>query len=119
MVPRITRGIATPGNASFHLSVKNAPPAALAVLGVSLGRLAAPDPLGILLDLSPPNLLLPQGTLGATFTDATGSASFPLPLPNDPALSCTTIYAQWAVLDPQATTAPGLALNQGATVIIR
>lgn len=105
-VPTFDIGAPIPGNSSFALSVGSALPGATAVLGLSLARTALPPCAGVQIDLS--QLLIDPASLTTT-TDAQGTASFPIPLPNEPALVGATVYAQWGVVDPAGSLATSFA----------
>jgi hypothetical protein len=68
----------------------------------------------LLIDIAPHNLILPSGTFGFTQTDSVNQASVPLPIPPDPGLVGTALYAQWAM----DASAGGIALSQAAMIIL-
>jgi hypothetical protein len=95
-------GTATPGNSAFAVSMSLAPPGALCAFGLSLGT--APVTAGgctVWPNLTPGQMILPSGSYGTFVADGLGSASFPLPIPNDPLLVGLTFYGQWIAADPQ------------------
>jgi hypothetical protein len=98
-VPVFTQGNLAIGNAGYALSVSGANPSSFAVLGLSLGKSPVAG-CGVLLDLSPSQLVLPTVGLGTTTTDLNGAATVALPLPAVPGLAGVTAYAQWFVADP-------------------
>ncbi|MFN3240948.1 MAG: GEVED domain-containing protein [Planctomycetota bacterium] len=98
------------GNAAFELEVSGAFPNSLGVLGVGDGQGATPLFGGtLLLDVNQT-----IHVLGAAI-DAAGDGVVPVPLPNQPALLCSTFFCQWLVLDPGASQqfafTPGLRLD--------
>ncbi|MEZ5966103.1 MAG: hypothetical protein R3F56_19865 [Planctomycetota bacterium] len=93
----------------FTLTNANANAPAFPMLGfaqqsLSLGLFGAPQCTV---------LVAPTITM-TTISDGSGSASIGLPIPNDPGLDGTRLYAQWGVLDPGAGNALRLALSEGA-----
>jgi hypothetical protein len=100
--PAFTIGTPIPGNSGFYLGISSAPPGAPIALGLSLGEgQLSSGTCTIWLDLSPASLLLPSGPLGLMTTNASGLASLPIPIPNDPNLAGQYLFGQWIALDPQ------------------
>lgn len=96
------------GNPDFRIGVSNARGGATAFLFLSLGA-ASGTTGGIPYEVDP-------GKLFAIFpvvTTGTGVATFPIPLPNNPALANITVYAQWFVAD--AAASGGFAASPAAT----
>jgi hypothetical protein len=114
-VQRIRSGVPTPGNAQFSLMLDGAQPVSTAILGVSRAYTAPSGLCQLSIDIAPHNLILPSGTFGFTQTDSVGHASVPLPIPPDPGLVGTALYAQWAIMD---ASAGGIALSQAAMIIL-
>ncbi len=88
------------GNAAFAITCANAPANASGLLGLSGGALASPAlllGLQIWIDLASP----PFFALAAT-SDGIGSASVPIPVPNDPTLAGGQVYAQFAWIGPNS-----------------
>lgn len=96
-VPTFDIGAPIPGNAAFEMAISSAPPGAAAALGISIARANLPACVGLQINLQ---LLLVEVNTLSTTTNAQGTASFSLPLPNEPGLVGTTVHAQWGVLDP-------------------
>lgn len=114
-VPLLSHGIAAVGNALHSLSVSGAVPNAAAVIAVSLGMNTSPlNACGVYIDTLSSTAYLP-GT-----TNALGSFTWPLPLPNNPLLHGVSFYAQAAVLDPLGPNLGGLnlALTPARTIIV-
>ena len=114
--PRLRTDLPVPGNGAFTLRLEGAMPFAPAVLGLSLAPAPTSAGCQVLIDFTSPNLIVPFGTFGITSTDATGAASIPLPIPNDPLLHGVPTYAQWGAVDPAAPA--GVALTQGAKIVL-
>ncbi len=110
MTPRIVIDLPTLGNAAFRISLADAVPSAPGVLVVSLARTSGTTPATPWVSLAPGDALIPFGSFGTAVTSAQGTARIPLPLPAWPALVGTTLYAQWAALDPNG----GFASSSGA-----
>jgi ELWxxDGT repeat protein len=88
-------GLPTIGNGSFALTVAQALPQSLALPFGSEGasNLSLGGGCRLLLDV-------PLVPFSALATDAAGTATFALPIPNDPTLVGRSLFFQWAVLDP-------------------
>jgi len=101
--------VATPGNTSFFVGAEGLPPFSQALIGLSTSPASALSPPLPSILVDPASLLLP-GLLGTgLFTsDATGSVTLPLPLPNLPALRGLILYTQAFSLAPQAFAASNL-----------
>lgn len=98
-VPELVSGSPFPGNTTFSVGLTGAGANVGAVLLAS--TLAVDSGLcGILVDTAPYALILPQANYGFTATDALGTASIPLPIPNIPALAGFQFALQWVVFDP-------------------
>lgn len=108
--PTFDIGSAIPGNAAFAVTMAQARPNELAVLFVSLG--GQPAACGPQFD---PGQLLGPGLVA--LTDATGTATWPLPLPSG--LPAGPYFLQAAVLDPSGALQLGgvaLATTRGRTM---
>lgn len=115
--PIMSSNLLTPGNAGFQMRLGNAPAMAPALLAVSRGGYVANTSACLIgVDFSIANLVLPLGSLGIATTDALGSAAINLPVPADPALAGTTLFAQWGVVD--ATAPDGVAMSRAGTFVI-
>jgi len=90
-------GLPLQPNLLFAITVSNALPNAGALLAASLGRVDAP---GCSLLLASIDLLL------VTYTAADGTARFPIPIPETPTLTGTTLYWQWGIFDPNGEFPP-------------
>ncbi len=84
------------GNPAFGVRVQNGPVGAPGVLGVSPTLAPVSLGLGCTLYLGAPIVTLP------TFTNAQGARTLAVPIPNDPALDCASIFWQWVIFDPSA-----------------
>jgi hypothetical protein len=119
MAPVLWTGDATLGG-SLSLAIGAALPVAPSALGVSLAPAIGTAPCTLLID--PASLVLPTAAgLGIMMTDVSGTASFSLPLPVEPALQGVALFHQWAVLDPGGGLVfPGgsLALTPGRAVVL-
>ena len=112
-------GKAKIGTSDFSCTVSGTSPSIPAVL--ALGFLND-DYLGLPLPLD----LTPLGWSGCflyqnltaqfpSLTDATGSSTIPIAVPNDPIFINVTVYLQWLVID---VSAPGLGFSELGTLII-
>ncbi len=113
--PLLNHGIAAVGNTLHALRVSGAVPSAAAVIAVSLGMNINPlNACGVYIDTLASTTYLP-GT-----TNALGSLTWPLPIPNNPLLHGVPFHAQAAVLDPLGPNLGGLnlALTPARTVIV-
>ncbi len=113
--PVLGFGNPVPGNALFSTSLSGALGSAPTVLGVSLGLNNAPlFTCGVQLDTLGSVVYLPG------ISNALGDFSWPIPIPNTPAVHGATFYAQAAVLDPMGPNLGGLnlALTLARTVIV-
>lgn len=68
-------------------------------------------PFNLQLALSPSFEIFTVGPAQWTLTHLSGTRQVPVPIPNQPALSGQTLFAQWLVLD---TSVPGLAATSNA-----
>lgn len=120
--PRIVIDPPTVGNAAFGIGLADALPTAPGVLVVSLARTSGANPNAPWVSLAPTDVLIPFGSFGTAVTSAQGTARIPLPLPAWPALVGTTLYAQWAVLDPNggfSSSSGALSLSPLRQIILR
>lgn len=120
--PRIVIDPPTVGNAAFGIGLADALPTAPGVLVVSLARTSGANPNAPWVSLAPADVLIPFGSFGTAVTSAQGTARIPLPLPAWPALVGTTLYAQWAVLDPNGgflSSSGALSLSPLRQIILR
>jgi FG-GAP-like repeat len=113
IVPQISSGVATPGNAIYHVAVTGAASNTPTVLGVSYALLPGPAPSGVLLDQT--MLILPTPQFGTFQTDANGQATWWSGLPSGPTLHGQTVYLQWVALDTGAAT--GYSLTPARKVV--
>lgn len=98
------------GNAGFRYTVERCRAVSFAIPAVSFDQTSLPV-LGVELLLEPLQLV----TLGFEITSSTGSASFPLPLPNQPALLGNSLFSQIFVLD-DGSAGGFLSASQGVTL---
>jgi hypothetical protein len=106
------------GNREFAYALHRAAPSAPALLLWGL----APQNLPLTVLGAPSCSLLHDGLVGSvgTLTDTAGFASWPSPLPVDPALSGATLRTQWLVVDPSGIGVPvPVALTPGLEITIR
>jgi hypothetical protein len=61
---------------------------------------SGPTPFNLELGMTPAFGIFSAGTVQWTWSLPTGVLQAPLPLPNLPALSGQTLFAQWLVLEP-------------------
>ncbi|MAG56615.1 MAG: hypothetical protein CMJ83_10025 [Planctomycetes bacterium] len=112
----------TIGNASFSLDVTQAVAGSQAWLYLSLAAAAIPItlPNGCGLYLEPASLnnliLLGVSPIGPVPTGATGTASFPLPVPNDPAIAGISVWFQAAIAD--AGGPQGFVVTNGLETVL-
>ncbi len=102
-------GAAYLGNRNFAIQLENAKPRSAGVLVIG-GKASNTTVSGlqILVDLAnPPAILFTAGT------SALGEAKLALPLPSDPKLSASKIFAQWLVVDSGASSSLGFAASRG------
>lgn len=122
MVPEIAN-LSEPyfGNTKFAVQLKNAlpkAPAALILGGSNKAWNKIPLPLDLAgLGAQGCSLLVSVELLLANVADALGTASQPMPIPNDKQLRGVTFHLQWMVVDAGAN-ALGLAFSNAATVVI-
>jgi FG-GAP-like repeat/Protein of unknown function (DUF1565) len=93
------------GNQNFAVSVRNARPLADAVLLLTIREKIATPPCGLL-----------SGRLfywTAKKTDASGIASFPMPIPNNPLFAGVPFAGQFLVIDPDGNLAGNFAMSPG------
>jgi hypothetical protein len=88
------------GEAWFTLTLSGATPGTPAYLMWDRAPRSGPAPFNIELGMTPAFEMFSVGTMGWTFAIPTGVIQAPLPLPNLPALSGQTLFAQWLVLQP-------------------
>ena len=108
-----TVGVPNLGNTAFALQVDDARPNSSAYLLISGG-------------LSPFNIgggcwIYPDlgGTLMGLFTNETGSAVLPVPLPPSPSpLNGLDLYVQWAIVDPEGAYGNVLAFSAGLRIML-
>lgn len=95
-------GTPNPGNAYYSFRLSSGIPGVPAILGVSLAEADTPIPGCLIgLDLSPANLVLPASSgLGVTTTNALGTATIAIGIPNSPSFVGFQFYAQWIFGDP-------------------
>jgi len=105
-------GVPTIGR-SFLITLGNAKPQTAAAVWLGLAQIAVPLPAqwapGCMLYAS-----LDVVPLGSAATDASGAASVPFGLPNDPSLRGQQLYNQWFVLDSAANNLQLVFTNGGA-----
>ncbi len=110
-VPILSGGSATLGNAAFALSVSGAAPNAPVTFALSRSRSSAVG-CGVAISVAPGDLLLPDGSVGSTMTDAAGASVLALPIPSYPYLAGLVLHGQAAIVDPSGglVVAPGVAV---------
>ncbi len=120
--PRMRRSRPLLGNAGFFVSVDNARPGSLAILGIATAaQPTGTQPGGLWLSTLPGELLYPAGPYGLFMTDATGTATAPLPLPLIPSADGLVFYGQWGVLDPAGSYSglgPFISLSDAHQVVL-
>ena len=111
-------GLPTPGaNYDLTLDTALASSAAVLVSGLSDSTYLG-TPLPAILPGAPGcELLVAPEALDAVLTSATGTASAPIVVPNDPGLSGLRVFHQWAVLDP-AANALGIVVSSGVRAVV-
>jgi len=104
------------GTASVWLS--NAPPQALALLGIALGGSVPGAPIS-LTSFGMPNCLqyVSPTVTGAVTTSTLGMAAYPIAIPNVVALAGTLLTMQYLVNDPGANAANLTTTNYGRLLI--
>jgi hypothetical protein len=112
----VTGGGPAVGNANLRLELKRAISSSGAILwlGVSNKLLLGTIPLPIKLDflgMKGCEQLVSIDLLFPTFTNASGGAMLPLPIPNDAALRGAKLYLQWWAQDIPANPANLIASN--------
>lgn len=115
-VPTASIGAPYPGNPDFAISVSGAAPFAPAICGISLAT-SIPSPCGLLIDINPGSLVLPDPMSGVTMTDALGFGAITGSVP--PSFSGIRVFVQWAVWDPAAAFSYGgadFSLSPGRTM---
>lgn len=106
-------GIGQPfvGNGNFAVGVWGGFPQQLAFLAMSLAPASIP--------YGPCNVLLGGAVTSlSTFTDIDGFATTPFPIPAIPAFAGLTLYAQYAVFDPNGLFLGFAALSQGLAITL-
>ncbi|HEX6811729.1 MAG TPA: cytochrome c peroxidase [Planctomycetota bacterium] len=88
------------GEAWFRLTLTGATPGTPAYLMWDRAPATGPTAFNLELGMTPAFEIFSAGTVGWTWTVPTGVLEAPLPLPNVPALSGQTLFAQWVVLEP-------------------
>jgi ELWxxDGT repeat protein len=106
-------GMPTLANPSFAVTVERAPAGTIAVPAGA--NLPAQLPLanGCTIWIAPPPILL-----SASFTNASGRAMTPVPVPNDPLLLGGSVFFQWAVFTPGGPFLGDFSLSGGLHVQI-
>lgn len=107
-------GIGQPfvGNGNFAVGVWEGFPSQLAILAMGLAPASIP--------YGPCNVLL-GGTvisMPTSFTNIAGFASTPCAIPANPAFAGLTLYAQYAVFDPNGLLLGSVALSQGLAITL-
>lgn len=87
------------GDAWFKLTLEGAPPFTPAFLMWDQA-VASGQPFNLQLAVSPAFLMVGMGTMDVTFSTTSGVKQVPMPLPNAPALSGLTLFAQWLAFAP-------------------
>ena len=106
-------GLPTVGNASFALTLLSSPACAPGVFALSLGKLVPPVPTaGLFLNIDPGLLV---GVLPLAMPCAT-TATIPLGIPLDPALSGAKVFVQTFHFDAGAPA--GIAASEGVEVTV-
>ncbi|MGH7151223.1 MAG: hypothetical protein ACREIU_11010, partial [Planctomycetota bacterium] len=119
-------GVATgTGNAGFGVMARHGLPGANAVLiagtsftswgGVGLPLTLAPFGMPACSLLVSADVLLGTTLVGAG--PAAGTATIPIPIPPNPALSGALVHFQWYVTDPGPSPVPG-AMSRGLQVFV-
>lgn len=107
-------GIGQPfiGNGNFAVGVWEGFPSQLAILAMSLAPASIP--------YGPCNVLLGGSvtSLPSSFTNIAGFASTACPIPANPAFAGLTLYAQYAVFDPNGQFLGFAALSQGLAITL-
>jgi len=107
------------GNKAFRILLTHAKPATFVALQLGLSNTqsgATPLPFNLAnFGMPACDELVSSDFLHATMSIAggpnEGRATFPLPIPPEPALSGLTVYLQWFVSDPGFTILPGVVTN--------
>ncbi|MCU0866875.1 MAG: hypothetical protein MUC36_24070 [Planctomycetes bacterium] len=118
-VPALTNSALPVLGTSYDVRLAQALPSSQAVL-VS-GR-SSTDFQGLPLPAPVPfapgcNILVEPYALNTVATSATGTASYPISVPNTPSLAGFVAYHQWVVLDLPANI-PGIAVSNASTVTV-
>ncbi|HEX6810578.1 MAG TPA: hypothetical protein VF384_03040, partial [Planctomycetota bacterium] len=100
-------GLPVIGNGGFAVDVDSAMPNSIAVLFVSFA------PSAFVLDGCRVLLGLPVTSLSSAFTDPTGFARTPFPIPANPALQGFQVFGQYLVLDPAGPLFGDFTLSDG------
>jgi hypothetical protein len=88
------------GEAWFRLTLSGATMGTPAYLMWDRAPASGPAPFNLELGMTPAFEMFSIGTVGGMWPYASGVIQAPLPLPNLPALSGQTLFAQWLVLEP-------------------
>lgn len=112
-----TVGLPWTGNTDFRCALYRAAPGAGAFLTWGFAQAATP----MVAFGAPSCTLLHDLALGSVFTvtNAAGSASWPMAVPNLPSLSGFAFRSQWLVLDASGLGSPGIAMTQGMQLTVK
>ncbi|MBM4059942.1 MAG: hypothetical protein FJ265_02450 [Planctomycetes bacterium] len=114
IVPAISAiGLPQLGNSSFGFGLANAAQNAFAALNVSFTASNIYIYGSCRLLLGQPVITCP-----GTLTSGTGTAAFPLAIPNNPSFAGVTLNGQWLVFDPNGSLFGFASLSNGLNVVM-
>lgn len=115
--PRLEIGNAALSSGAYGISIVGAAPNALAFIPIASSPTLPTGGCGLLVDIS--TLILVNGTVFSTVTDAIGGFALSADLSAFPALAGLSVYAQAAVIDPLGSFAVGpfsFSMSRGRSI---